>query len=65
MDNTTMPCIIRYMKNEAPELLYCATQDDYEKALDSVIAVGNNVESFAVFTVAMAKAKTYSWEDIL
>lgn len=65
MNTITFPCIIRYIKNESPEILYCATENDYIKALDSVIAVGNNVEEYAVFTVAMSKAKVYLWEDNL
>ena len=64
MDNITMPCIIRYTKNEMPEMLYCKDEQAYQSALDSVIHVENNVEAFEIFTVAVSKAKSYQWEDV-
>lgn len=63
MDNVTFPCIIRYTKNELPEMLFCKTEADYQSALDSVIHVDNNVEAFTIYTVYADKVKTYTWED--
>jgi len=62
---STLPCVIRYTRNELVEVVYIETEEVLKEVMDSINSPTSGTTEYQAFTLAIHRQRIQKWEDII